>query len=79
MSLTAKDLLVKSLGKIGCDGLAGEECGCGIEDLAPCGGDCLGCRPARSRVVRGELVWEAVQFMRPNHAAQLPPGVEVKP
>lgn len=30
----------------GYDGLAGDECGCGLDDLAPCGEPFMGCMPA---------------------------------
>ncbi len=44
--ITARDLLIQRLQAMGADGLATEDCGCGIDDLAPCGLDCLDCEPA---------------------------------
>lgn len=40
--MIALDLLKKALIEMGADGLCNpmEECGCGLDDLAPCG-DCL--------------------------------------
>lgn len=45
---TVKQILLDHLKAIGADGLCGEDCGCGIDDLAPfnelCWKDCV---PAR--------------------------------
>lgn len=46
LDLTVRDLLIQRLHAMGADGLATEDCGCGIDDLAPCGLDCLDCEPA---------------------------------
>jgi hypothetical protein len=45
----ARELLRRQLQQLGADGLcsAEYECGCGIDDLAPCDLCCLACRPAR--------------------------------
>ncbi len=37
MTLTVLEIIKDYLKKNGYDGLCGEECGCGIDDLAPCG------------------------------------------
>lgn len=42
-----RDIIIDHLTSVGADGLAGEECGCGLDDLAPCQGCCLDCEPAR--------------------------------
>ncbi|MEN6492609.1 MAG: hypothetical protein ABFC85_11530 [Rectinema sp.] len=34
--MTPKEVIVKYLQGNGFDGLAGEDCGCGLDDLAPC-------------------------------------------
>jgi len=34
--ITVKEIIIKGLKEIGCDGLAYDECGCGIDDLCPC-------------------------------------------
>ena len=35
--MTIKDIIEKYLRENGYDGLAGEDCGCGLDDLGPCG------------------------------------------
>lgn len=47
---TALSLMIKALQNVGADGLCnpGNECGCGIDDLAPCGcGSALDCMAAK--------------------------------
>ena len=44
---SALSLLQKALSDMGADGLACDGCGCGIEDLAPCGDNPLGCQAAK--------------------------------
>ena len=43
-----RGIIIEFLTANGYDGLADDECGCGIDDLAPCGGTCipLDCEPA---------------------------------
>lgn len=59
---TARDLLRAQLRRLRRDGLASPdaECGCGIDDLVPCGGDPSGCEPARSRVTSTGVGWFSV-------------------
>ena len=47
--IPARGLLRAVLLQVGADGLCnpGIECGCGIDDLAPCLSDCLMCIPAK--------------------------------
>jgi hypothetical protein len=56
-TMTTKDLLIEGLKAHGFDGLCNSDasCGCGIDDLAPCGGDCnvLDCEPAYKRPCKG--------------------------
>lgn len=66
MTVTVRDILIRKLKALGCDGLASEECGCGIDDLAPCNGDCLGCQPARSRVGPNGIGWYPVELVIRN-------------
>ena len=58
---TIREIVRRELRRRGADGLASEECGCGIDDLAPCGGDCLGCVPARSEIGPEGLVWRPIR------------------
>lgn len=44
---SALRLLQKALSDMGADGLACDGCGCGSDDLAPCGDNLLGCRAAK--------------------------------
>lgn len=48
--MNMKELIVKTLKENGFSGLCDTEngCGCGIDDIAPCGSDCnvLNCQPA---------------------------------
>lgn len=41
-----RGIIIEFLAANGYDGLAGEECGCSAEDLAPCGDIPRGCEPA---------------------------------
>ena len=48
--MNAKEILVNYLKENEFEGLVDPgECGCGIDDLAPCGGCFLDCQPAKSR------------------------------
>lgn len=49
--MTVREIIVEYLKAHGCDGLAGEDCGCGIGDIAPCGLSCnsLDCVLAKYR------------------------------
>jgi len=44
--MTVRDILYAWLKANGYAGLAGDECGCSLDDLAPCGCDPLACEPA---------------------------------
>jgi hypothetical protein len=41
-----REIITQRLRAMGANGLYHEDCGCGIDDLAPCGMDCLDCEPA---------------------------------
>lgn len=59
------------LESIGADGLAGEDCGCGINDLCPCGEGCGSCFPAKHQIATesgelydvGDEIWIAIPDM----------------
>ena len=46
--MTVKDIVTEYLKAHGYDGLAAEDCGCGLDDLMPCewGGGMPDCKPA---------------------------------
>lgn len=69
---SVSDIIVLKLKRLGCDGLASPDadCGCGIDDLAPCGGTCMDCLPARSRVTSEGIGWFAVGFVKRPHDAK---------
>ncbi len=69
---SVSDIIISKLKRLGCDGLASPdaECGCGIDDLAPCGGTCMDCLPARSRVTSEGIGWFAVGFVKRPHEAK---------
>ncbi len=52
---TARDLLVEALKAMDADGLTSGECGCGIDDLAPCCENPMRCVPARLAPVPEEM------------------------
>jgi hypothetical protein len=41
-----KEIIIKYLKENGFDGLAGDNCGCGIDELCPCDGNPMECSPA---------------------------------
>jgi hypothetical protein len=47
--VTIREIIVEYLRQHGYDGLCGDSCGCGLDDLAPCGGDPMDCQPAHRR------------------------------
>lgn len=47
--MTVREIITAYLRERGYDGLCNAECGCGLDDLAPCGGDCGECVPAYKR------------------------------
>ena len=53
---SAQTLLQKALSDMGADGLACVDCGCGIDDLAPCGEYSLDCQAAKFDEETGEYV-----------------------
>lgn len=69
---SVRDIIASKLKRLGCDGLASPDadCGCGIDDLAPCGGTCMDCLPARSRVTSEGIGWFAVGFVKRPHDAK---------
>jgi hypothetical protein len=44
--MTAKEIIIKYLKDNGYDGLYDDDCGCGIDDLMPCGNSPYYCNPA---------------------------------
>lgn len=44
--MTCKEKITEWLKEIGAEGLCGEDCGCGLDDLMPCDGNCVYCEPA---------------------------------
>ena len=66
---SVREIIASKLSRLCCDGLAAPDadCGCGIADLAPCGGSCLDCLPARSRVTSEGIGWFAVGFVKRPH------------
>lgn len=49
--ITVKEIVVAYLKENGFDGLCGDECGCGIDELAPCCEYNMACIAAHSRVL----------------------------
>lgn len=46
--MNVRQIVIEHLKKIGADGLCADECGCGIDDLFPCGNpDIDECKPAK--------------------------------
>ena len=44
--MTVHGIIKMLLLRHGYDGLCTDDCGCSIDNLAPCGNDCMLCRPA---------------------------------
>lgn len=59
---TVREIVIAHLKSVGADGLCSEECGCGIDDLAPCGGDFSECKPAKRHACDGSCgcFWNSV-------------------
>lgn len=53
--MTVKQIVIAHLKSIGADGLYAEECGCGLDDFMPCGGDrdVSTCKPAKAHKCDG--------------------------
>lgn len=53
--MNVKQIVIAHLTSIGADGLCAEECGCGLDDFMPCGGerDISQCKPAMSKPCDG--------------------------
>ena len=47
------DIIKAKLNEIGADGLISDGCGCGADDLAPCGAISPTCSPGRRMIARG--------------------------
>jgi len=47
--MNCKEMVVKQLKEMGADGLCTIECGCGLDDLMPCGGEyAMDCKAAKA-------------------------------
>ena len=63
--MTVKDMVLAELKRLGADGLCCTEigCGCGVDDLSPCGCDSvLDCIPARRKIAEESDVDENSEF-----------------
>ena len=49
--MNCREIVIAHLKSIGADGLCINDCGCGIDDFAPCGSDFSDCVPARARII----------------------------
>lgn len=74
--ITAKEILVAYLKEHGFDGLCGDECGCGVDDIAPCYEYNMACIAAHSRVLgTDEYVGDACPGDTVYEAAPSPPPI----
>lgn len=51
--MNVRKIVKKYLEENGYYGLCGDSCGCGLDDLMPCDGDCQSCEPAYKHVCPG--------------------------
>lgn len=49
--MNCKEIIIEKLKALGADGLCGDDCGCGIDNLFPCDSCCLDCVPAKKAVL----------------------------
>lgn len=80
--MNVHDIIQAHLKEIGAEGLANgdEECGCGIDDLAPCGEACMGCVPAHCCLIPegvGSItgyigIGSSHRYVRAPHQASIP-------
>jgi len=56
---TVEEIVKEWLVNHGYDGLCSpdESCGCGVDDLMPCGADCRNCMPAHKIISNGEVMY----------------------
>lgn len=68
------EILQAKLKELGADGLASDECGCGIDDLQPCENGCMDCAPAK-RVhdnYNGDIIFVEMAAAHKYRAAPFP-------
>jgi len=61
--ITVKQILTGWLKKHGYDGLCGDECGCGLDDLIPCDGNPADCVPGYKVPCPPEYVEDFGEFI----------------
>ena len=79
---SASDILEAGLRSLGADGLRGEECGCGLDGLAPCGeikDDCAAARRVEygsPECIEAECGWECGLLNKAFRGCYLPMDFE---
>lgn len=60
-----KEIIIEKLKELGADGLCGEDCGCGLDDLFPCDNcqTALDCVPAKT--IRAPNYHEGINIFVP--------------
>ena len=51
--MNVREIVIAHIKSIGADGLCCDGCGCGLDDLMPCCGDALECKPAKKHICDG--------------------------
>ena len=74
---TVREILTEHLKTIGADGLAGDECGCGLDDFMPCYAGCGDCVPARKEIAPADHEFAGEETYVPMEAPDARMFIEV--
>lgn len=75
---TVKEIIIVALREMGADGLCEGECGCGLDNLMPCGTAPIWCVPAKEVPVPEELQGDYDRYFEPMTDEEIAANLEKK-